>query len=58
MQKEIDRLSGQIKGLEKKLANNNFLTKAPENVVKNEKEKLSSFNEKLKKLSTNFQRLN
>ncbi len=58
MQKEIDRLSGQIKGLEKKMANTNFLTKAPEHVVQNEKEKLTSFNEKLKKLTTNFDRLN
>lgn len=58
MKKEIDRMAGQIKGLEKKLKNSDFLTKAPEKVVLQEKEKLSSFNEKLNKLNVNFNRLN
>lgn len=58
MKKEIDRISRQISGLEKKLTNENFLNKAPENVVNQEKEKMNNFNEKLKKLNANFNRLN
>ena len=58
MKKEIDRISRQISGLEKKLTNENFLNKAPENVVNQEKEKMTNFNEKLKKLNANFNRLN
>jgi len=58
IKREIDRMSGQIKGLEKKLNNSDFLTKAPEKVVQQEKEKLSSFNDRLNKLTVNFNRLN
>jgi valyl-tRNA synthetase len=58
MKKEMDRMSGQIKGLEKKLNNSDFLTKAPEKVVQQEKEKLSSFQDKLNKLTVNFNRIN
>ena len=40
--REIDRLSGLLKGIEAKLANHNFVTRAPEAVVEREREKLSS----------------
>jgi valyl-tRNA synthetase len=58
LQKEIDRLNYHSIGLQKKLSNVDFLEKAPENVVKQEKEKLKSFNEKLQKLSANLKRFN
>ena len=40
--REIDRLASRMKGLEAKLANENFLTRAPEAVVEREREKLAS----------------
>ena len=40
--REIDRLAARMKGLEAKLANENFLTRAPEAVVEREREKLAS----------------
>jgi valyl-tRNA synthetase len=57
LEKEIQRLSGQIAALEKKLSNEDFLKKAPAHVVAAEKEKLKSFTEKLKKLKQNLERL-
>jgi len=58
LQKEIDRLNKHAIGLQKKLTNVDFLEKAPETVVKQEKEKLKSFNEKLQKLASNLKRFN
>ena len=40
--REIDRLAARMKGFEAKLANENFLTRAPEAVVEREREKLAS----------------
>ncbi len=54
LQKEITRLEGQITGLNKKLDNKQFLTKAPKNVVEQEKEKRDNNIEKLDKLKENF----
>ena len=51
LQKEIDRLTGQISGLEKKLKNEKFLNKAPQNVVQNERQKLAAFSAKKQKLT-------
>jgi valyl-tRNA synthetase len=56
--KEIERLEGQINSLGKKLSNEQFLTRAPEDVVKQEKEKLRTFDEKLQKLKSNLSQLN
>ncbi len=58
LQKEIDRLVNQVNGLNKKLLNKQFLEKAPENVVNQEKEKLRDFSEKLSKLNKNLEQLN
>lgn len=55
LQKEVDRLQGQIGGLEKKLSNEGFLKKAPEHVVNQEKEKLANFRAKLEKLQANLE---
>ena len=40
--REIDRLAGRLKGIEGKLANQNFVTRAPAAVVEREREKLAS----------------
>ena len=55
--RETGRLSGLLKGMEAKLANHNFVTRAPEAVVEREREKLAScqlqltkWNEKLTSL--------
>ncbi|RMF58268.1 MAG: valine--tRNA ligase [Calditrichaeota bacterium] len=57
LQKEIDRLTDQIVGLQKKLSNEDFLRKAPEQVIQQSKEKLASFTEKRDKLKVNLERL-
>lgn len=49
-QKEIDRLRGQVIGTEKKLANDAFVSNAPEEVVAREREKLANFRETIEKL--------
>jgi valyl-tRNA synthetase len=57
LSKELQRLENQIHTLEKKLSNSQFLTKAPENVVKQEKEKLINFKSKLDKITNNLNQL-
>ena len=47
LSKRMNELSGHLQNIEKKLANKNFVDRAPENVVKNE-------NKKLKDMSTEF----
>ncbi len=46
---EIGRLEGQLAAAEKKLANDNFVSRAPGEVVEREREKASSFREQLDK---------
>jgi valyl-tRNA synthetase len=58
LEKEIQRLHGLVKSITGKLANKGFLEKAPESVVKAEKEKLSKIQENLTKLTDNYQNLN
>ncbi len=54
IQKEIDRLSSQLKGVEKKLANEKFVNSAPAKVVENERNKLSDWTQKVEKLKENL----
>jgi valyl-tRNA synthetase len=56
--KEIGRLEGQVQGLIQKLQNQQYLSRAPEAVVKQDKEKLKNFGDKLEKLRSNLQSLN
>ena len=42
LERETGRLQGRLKGLQAKLANENFVTRAPEAVVEREREKLAS----------------
>jgi valyl-tRNA synthetase len=58
LQKEIERVSGMLENIRNKLNNSNFLGKAPEDVVRKEREKLQHFGETLEKLEKNFQTLN
>lgn len=58
LRKEVKRLEGQVNGLQNKLSNEQFLKKAPENIVAQEKEKLQNFSDKLAKLNKNLDQLN
>ncbi|MDP6564611.1 MAG: valine--tRNA ligase [Alphaproteobacteria bacterium] len=56
--KELDKLDGQIAGLEKKLANENFVAKAPAHVVEEQrarKAEVEQTREKLKEALERFQ---
>lgn len=56
LQKEIDKLKQNIERVEKKLANPNFVDKAPAAVVEKEQAKLQQDKQALDKLVQNFQR--
>lgn len=58
IQKEIDRLQAQLAGLKKKLANEQFVSRAPKDVVDKERNKQADFTEKLNKLKDNLSQLN
>ena len=51
LREEIGRIDGQIGGTEKKLSNESFVARAPENVVNYERDKLASFREQRGKLA-------
>ncbi|MBI5323678.1 MAG: valine--tRNA ligase [Ignavibacteriae bacterium] len=57
LNKEIERLTRNIEGSEKKLSNEKFIGNAPEDVVMYEKEKLNSMKESLKKVISNFENI-
>ena len=50
LRREVARLGGQMVGARRKLANRNFVERAPERVVAREREKLASFREQHDKL--------
>ena len=50
LRREVARLGGQMNGARRKLANRNFLERAPERVVAHERDKLASFREQHDKL--------
>ena len=54
---EIERLDQQVRGTEGKLANENFVARAPENVVAYEREKLASLREQRERLNGKLQAL-
>ena len=56
--KEISRLEGSLKGLEKKLSNEKFVKNAPADVVEKEKTKQSDWAGKLDKLKELLSNLN
>jgi valyl-tRNA synthetase len=57
LQKEITRLERQLESLNAKLQSNDFLNKAPEEVIGREKKKKTDFEASLAKLKTNFESL-
>ena len=57
LQKEMDKLGGEIKRTEGKLSNPKFVDKAPEDVVNKEKEKLNGFKSTLESLSEQLKKI-
>lgn len=57
IKKEIGRLTGLIKGTEKKLSNEKFVNNAPENVVSKEKAKLEGLKKSLIEVENNYKSL-
>jgi valyl-tRNA synthetase len=55
--KEIDKLSKDLSGAQRKLTNEDFLAKAPAEVVAKEKDKVQGWTEKLTKLKNHWERI-
>jgi len=57
LQKEIDRLEGQLRGVMAKLNNENFISKAAPEVLEKEKNKQQNFEQTIQKLRVNLEQL-
>ncbi|MGC9385549.1 MAG: valine--tRNA ligase [Hydrogenovibrio sp.] len=57
LEKEINRLSSEVKRISGKLSNENFVQKAPVDVVENEKQKLSDTEKALKNLKDQYAKI-
>jgi len=57
LQKEIDKLDKELAGISKKLNNENFLSKAPEEIVAKVKDKHTLLSQKQEKLRANLHRI-
>jgi valyl-tRNA synthetase len=57
LNREMDKLSRELASVQKKMANEDFLTKARADVVEKEQERLKTLNEKLAKLKSHEKRL-
>ncbi|MCL4500488.1 MAG: valine--tRNA ligase [Deltaproteobacteria bacterium] len=57
LNKEIDKLSKDLSGAQRKLTNEDFLAKAPAEVVAKEKDKVQGWTEKLTKLKNHRERI-
>jgi len=55
--KRIQEMEGRLAAVQKKLDNENFLQRAPAEVVAHEREKRSAYRDQLKKLQQNYQAL-
>ena len=55
LQKELDKLNDSIKLTQNKLKNEKFISKAPENVVQAERDKLAATNEKIKSIEARIE---
>ena len=58
LQAELDRAKGFIKGIEKKLQNERFVSNAPESVLQKERDKLESQTQKISNLESSLAELN
>ncbi len=57
LQKEIDRLEGQLRGVMAKLGNENFVGKASPEIIEKEKNKQQNFEQTIQKLKANLEQL-
>ncbi|MFA6468095.1 MAG: valine--tRNA ligase [Bacteroidota bacterium] len=57
LQKEIDRLEGQLRGVMAKLNNDSFVNKAAAEIIEKEKNKQQNFEQTIQKLKTNLEQL-
>jgi valyl-tRNA synthetase len=57
LMKEVDRIEGQLRGVMAKLNNENFVGKAPQDVLNKERSKKQNFEETLAKLKANLEQL-
>ncbi|MBN2413664.1 valine--tRNA ligase [candidate division KSB1 bacterium] len=57
LQKEVTRLENQLNGLQKKLMNQDFVSRAPKEVIEKEKQKKANWETNLTKLQDNLQLL-
>ena len=57
LQKEVARLEKQLQGLNKKLSNENFISRAPKEVVEKERQKKADWEMNLEKLEKNLSAL-
>jgi len=57
LQKEVTRLENQLNGLQKKLMNQDFISRAPKEVIEKEKQKKANWETNLTKLQGNLQLL-
>ena len=55
LSKEKKRLEGEVKRVEGKLSNQGFVSKAPEKVVNEEKEKMAKYKDMLEKVSARLE---
>ena len=57
LQKELEKIKKEIEFINKKLANQDFINKAPKDVVEKEKEKYRELTEKLNKIEEGIKKL-
>ncbi|MEL7240644.1 MAG: valine--tRNA ligase, partial [Planctomycetota bacterium] len=57
LQKEIDRIASEIGKIDKKLANENFVAKAPKSVVEEQSTRRTGYEEEAEKLNAALARL-
>ncbi len=58
IQKEIARLTSSLEGVKKKLSNENFISKAPSEIIEREKNKMNDWQKALEKLHNILEDLN
>src|SRR5204863_5084975 len=57
LSKEVGKIEGELGRVQKKLANSDFLSKAKEEVIQKERDKLSDYSEKLRALKGSLEKI-
>ena len=57
MNKRKEKIKSLLSGIENKLANENFIDRAPEEIVLRERQKMKDLNDELLKVNTNLKEL-